>query len=789
MQKKSWWDSIYLYQLDIILKGISLVLGGKLNVKLEKPLNKFQRIIEVATTQVRFTNSAQNHQSNNYLGLLTNNSSISNQPEKNSFTVEQPFNLKQNNAEVLILSDSAQLQQLWFFGQYKHAQYVFYTPTNFIALISGLLGLLKNSLFRRIKVVGFSYLEDDEGRKQPSLIIKILKRVTPNARRYISPVLGVENWFKILSQKQVRYTILRWFEDLPAIMPGEDIDLLVADEDLATIETLIQQQPGIIPCDLYTVSGLPGTAYKNMAYYPPPLAKTILDKSLTYKQHFRVPEPEIHFYSLAYHAIYHKGKNSGIPLTSNRQTEEGNSEFNLAPEHEYRQILSHLAQSLGIEVEISIESLDNFLDSINWRPAQDTLARLDSSEIWLNNQLSSDSTLATEEITQLDGLAVFFVRQKALELKLEAQIIQLLVQEGFSLIETKILTPAEVQRVKSHVRGGNWGKGPWAESGGEPAMVLVAVDLMPLTPTREDLVKQPHLSNGRIMVKQQIRDLVNQSLPLEQQCNTIHSSDNEREAWNYLQIASPEKCGAIKHKIIALRHDFVTNYPVQQVLTRYGRRAKVELIEYQDQLAVKKTFRPGLERFFQRELLVCQSFDAQCRAIPTLLDYGANYLIYAYYDDVLSFQERQSKLLPLSIAKQALDTLNFFYERGYALIDFQPANIIVDRHSGLKVIDFEFLYQYKSRPNSLAECYELAGIPDNFEGDLPNFQFEMSYEARWKPYVGLSLNSLLDDPVWLQYVKRFGFAITHLPIRAIKKRLKTLLSDDISRLNFLLRRV
>ncbi len=765
---------IYFYQLGLLLRFLSLLLGGRLDVKLDKPLKKFNRIIEIASRNIRFASYCLNRESNNFLGLLTQDSFIKNEQDKNILTVDKSYNIKKNNADILILSEKLQLQRLWFFDEYKHTQYVLCAPLSFIGLLSSLPGLLKNSFFKRIQVIGFVGLEDNLQVKQPTLIIKVLKRVSPNARRYISPILGVESFFKVLSQKQVKYTILRWFEDLPAIIPGEDIDMLVADEDIETIESLVQKQPGVIPCDIYTVSGLPGTAYKNMAYYPPILARQILEDSITFKKHFRVPKPKIHFYSLAYHAIYHKGQKSGIVLTLNENNENTDSKLDQAPEHEYTKILNYLAQSLGIKVDITLESLDNFLRSINWRPSQDTLARLDSSNIWQKDKPQFSST--HNKNLELNGLAVFFVRQKALDCHLETKIIDFLIRGGFEIIETKILNSEEVKRVKYQVRGGNWGKGPWPESGGDPAMVIIAVDLMPSKPSEAELAKQPHLSNGRIAIKNQIRDAINQLLPKERQCNTIHSSDNELEAWNYLQIAMPEKCTKIQQKIVALHRNFLTTYPIKRDLTRFANRAKVELIEYQNKLSVKKTFKPGCEKFFRRELFVYQSFRQKHFAIPTLIDYGSNYLICPYYDDILLFQNRQSKLLPLSIAKQAIETLNFFYKRGYAPIDFQPANIIVDRHAGLKLIDFEFLYQYKKRPNSLEECYELAGIPDDFDGDKPDFKLKLSYETRWQPYVGLSLKSLLYDPVWLQYVKRFIYGITHLPIRFLRNRLNAFLS-------------
>ncbi len=779
MNNKIWFNSVYANPLTWILKVISLLLSGKLNANLEQPIEQYQRIIEIGAAKVRFVGSCLDPKTSNYLGLLTQNQDRTTVSNPYIIEVDESWGIKKNNADILILSQAQHLQRMWFFSEYKHTQYVFYAPSDLLALVSGLIGLTKNVIFRRIKVIGVMGLADESRIARPVLVVKNCKRIRPNARRYISPVLGVTNFFETLNSQRISYAILRWFEDLPAIEPGEDIDMLVGDADIEKVEALIKKHPGIVPCDIYTTTGLPGTAYKNMAYYPPQLAEQILAGAIKIKDTFFVPNPKIHFYSLAYHAIYHKGQKSGIPWSVARDIP-----IEKNPEHEYSQILEDLARSLGIEVEITLKDLDRFLASIDWRPSEDTLARLDSREIWLDS--SSDKSSSLPDISDVKGLAVFFVRQRALDLNLESTISELLIKEGFNIIDTTILDPEAVKRVKYRVRGGNWGKGPWSSSGGDPAMAIVAADLMPLKPTEKELAKQPHLSNGRIAVKNKIRDAVNHTLPPEQQCNTVHSSDNEREAWNYLEIAMPQRCEEMRQKIARLHHNFQTDYRVTQVLTRFGRRAKVEAIEYQNKLAVKKTFRPGCEKYFQREAFVSQTYSDRLKTIPQVIATGSNYLIHPYYDDVLQFKNRQSKLLPLSVAKEALETLKFFYEEGYALIDFQPANLICDRHRGLKTIDFEFLYQYQNKPESFEQCYELAGIPDDFAGDKPDFQIPMSYDARWKPYVGLSLHSLLYDPIWLQYPKRWAFAMTHLPIRFIKNKLKAIEADRKLKLKSLL---
>ena len=45
------------------------------------------------------------------------------------------------------------------------------------------------------------------------------------------------------------------------------------------------------------------------------------------------------------------------------------------------------------------------------------------------------------------------------------------------------------------------------------------------------------------------------------------------------------------------------------------------------------------------------------------------------------------------------------------------------------------------------------------------------YAKTWQPYVGLSLRSLLDDPTWLQHVKRAGYYVVHSP-RLLPRRVR-----------------
>ena len=59
-------------------------------------------------------------------------------------------------------------------------------------------------------------------------------------RRYIHPRLGVEGFFRELKTRNISYSVLRWFETLPHVDEGEDIDILFADSEMNKIDDLFK---------------------------------------------------------------------------------------------------------------------------------------------------------------------------------------------------------------------------------------------------------------------------------------------------------------------------------------------------------------------------------------------------------------------------------------------------------------------------------------------------------------------------------------------------------------------
>ena len=117
-------------------------------------------------------------------------------------------------------------------------------------------------------------------------------------RRYTPRGMGAEEFFTELLRRSCRYVALRWFEGLPSLEPGEDIDLLIADDDLIALDEILDPTEGAIPCDVYTVSGLPATDYRNIAYYPPYLAEQILDRRMLHQELVSIPSTIDYFFSL-----------------------------------------------------------------------------------------------------------------------------------------------------------------------------------------------------------------------------------------------------------------------------------------------------------------------------------------------------------------------------------------------------------------------------------------------------------------------------------------------------------
>jgi hypothetical protein len=201
-------------------------------------------------------------------------------------------------------------------------------------------------------------------------------------RHYLPAGRSLDSLFAELLEDQIHCTVLRWFDDLPAVAPGEDIDMLVADADLRRLTRRLDPVSGATPFDIYTVSGLLGTSFKHAPYFPSRLAESILANRRLIKGLFPAPSMQDHFDSLAYHAVYHKGLASGLPADGQGRGEP------MRADHDYRAVLSRLNDALGLDAEITLQGLDTYLAERGYRPPADVLAKLGKANAWLRARLA-----------------------------------------------------------------------------------------------------------------------------------------------------------------------------------------------------------------------------------------------------------------------------------------------------------------------------------------------------------------------------------------------------------------
>ncbi len=437
--------------------------------------------------------------------------------------------VRQNNADVLLLSGGA-AAHLRRFRDIRHAIYVVCPLGNGPLLLWTILFWLGQFLLLRLAWPRIVRV----GRTR--LISFRVRRPRPYSatRRFVPQAIGIEGFFQRLQAAGSRHVVLRWFESLPLLPAGEDLDLLVDDESLSAVRELLDGGPGLQAVDLYSVCGSPGADYQKLPYYPPYLADQLLKRSAMHRELCAVPSPRDHFLSLAYHALYHKGTASGLPASGQSKPTASR------PEHDYASILEHMAKRLGITVPITLADLDAYLDRAGWRPPHDMLVRLSRKNKWLRALVKH----AVDDEAD-DGLAVFLVRREALNRGGVKRAAKLIAEHGFHVIETITIDPLRQETTARSIRGGNWGQGPWPVSGGPPVAAIVVYDPTPLRPTQRQRRKFPYLANARLLKKDQIRDAFNAKLPANEHCNVIHSSDNGREARDYLRVISPERVDEI----------------------------------------------------------------------------------------------------------------------------------------------------------------------------------------------------------------------------------------------------
>lgn len=540
--------------------------------------------------------------------------------------------------------------------------------------------------------------------------LRSLPAPAPRTRRYLRAGITLEGFFDELNRRGVRYAVLRWFDTLPEVADGEDIDLLIEDgalEDIGAMLVSARIPPRRQKFDVYTVSGLPGSDFRGVPYFSAALANAVLDRAVLLGGRYRVPGPQDHFDSMAYHAVYHKGERSGLAPTAGAAPGSAGD-----AEHDYPEVLARLAGNLGLSVPITMADLDGYLRNAGLRPPLDTLDKLATSNPWLQRRIEADYGPAD---AGLPGLGVFVLRQRAAHLL--DRLRQELLREGLEPLETVRLDPDTAARVSAAVRGGNWGSGPFPVAGGPPVAYVVAYDLRAAvggTAAGEDRVTAAKLAIRRRLLT---------GTPAGARFNPLHSSDDPRQALDYLSVLDdPDLLARCRQRIAGIRAAMVFPYPLVELLPSHRRRAVTAVVDHPEfGESVCKLFYPSAARFLAREVRARTDF-AVLPEVPALLESGDNWILSPRYVDTRAHVRRRlpgvshAQLTPrASVALAAL--ARALHEKGAFLLDLSPANLLSDPVAGLKVIDWEFLQDFPGElppvtrsPTVLGHAAGMAGV-------------------------------------------------------------------------------
>ena len=554
--------------------------------------------------------------------------------------------------------------------------------------------------------------------------------------------MDVPAFLAALDRRGAEYALLRAPDE--TALPAE---VLIKDEHLPLSDDLVTEWPTGMAIRLFTPSARPGTGYEPpqvngqrlspMPLFPVHRAEALIRAGMDAPAGTHLLNPLDAFLARAYRATYLQVED----------WEPGLGSEDWVPTPALANHLQRLASAAGVSLAArpKPQDLDRILSEHGWRPPIDLLEKVSSWMVWLKDTLHSSTVEAP-------GVLAVFIRERAVKAGLKDRIIGHVAAEGFDPIVSFDLSPEQRRLAESSLRGGNWRIGGFPTDAGPPTTLIIALDLLPVAVPAEVQAEQPLCDNVKIVwAKQAIRNEINGGVPRKRHYNPVHSTDNSNQAWHVVQLLMPEREQELRDSVEQRRRAFQTgNSGID--LTK-GRRARVELVDHAGVPAIRKTFRPGKERFLAREVAAMSKLEVRSAAVPRLLEAGADYLVRGYVEG-RRVECGGPRPLPLATVRELADLIRTCVANGFDPIGLAPDTVLFTP-SGIRVIDFEF---WRQSDPALApqDSYCLAGLPSDYDGDRPRGERWLfdPYRKRWQQHTALDLHSFLYDPAWLQRLKR-----------------------------------
>jgi hypothetical protein len=529
-------------------------------------------------------------------------------------------------------------------------------------------------------------------------------------RQYIEHGLALVDFFDMLNTASVRYVLLRWWKTFPFHEPDEDLDILIHADDLPILSKFLSARKRGVKCDIYTHDGTNMYRKQKGPYFPIKLALDALNTRVLHADIVYIPSPKMYFATLAFHALFHKGQSGGlfhIPTMGSHT---------VTRDHDYIAELASAAAASGVEVRnINAVTINSWLKENGYGPSLDMLSKL----VERRPELETFAELHSPQTVMAEG-EVFLLVVRALggrDRNYIAKLLALLAENQLEVLHVLQLSEPQIAAA-STFRGGNWGRGPYPQSGGSPHSLIIGYDWYPTPPAPGN--RHPLLRNANLTIlKNDARNLFNGRQWPWRYCNVVHSPDNEQEALEYLERINDDAFAHVAEESRLRKARFSPNHEIIRTLSQ-GRRARTDLIRFRDSVAIKKTYKIGLERFALREQEARRLF-AQEVPMPSMVDAGEGYVVIEYLENARYLElAKLSRSEKRRVSKFFISCVRSFWSRAYFQADFSPKNFLVTEDQRIFLIDFEFLQPYKKTKPSFERAYEFCGsVPGSEEYDFP----------------------------------------------------------------------
>lgn len=387
--------------------------------------------------------------------------------------------------------------------------------------VLGVPGLFRRWILGRVRLGGLVRLGGTHW-----LVIHRTKKTVKTPPLMLAKSIGPTAFFAWMKNEGIRYVVPRFYENLPNLHRDDgDLDLLVTDEDAPRVvaylhahaDKLTGTTADSIPIGLHTITRSDG-----VPYYPPPIARKIIDNAIDGPAGSRIPTPEDALHALIYHALYHhKGYATKIPSALPGKPEH-------PPENDYGAIIQQKARECGIAVGATMEELDDYMASIGWQPKRDTLSKIAQRNAWVRDRFFAGHDHGGT------GLTVYILKEFGLLRGIMDEIVEHLRADGLTIIRAAVLTEEQKREAAEQVRGGNWVDTRGTTQGMLPAAIIIGVD-----PQCANLPPAYAGEYERVWAKRRKHDLRKVFDEAGASASVVHAADNSREAWEYIEACFP----------------------------------------------------------------------------------------------------------------------------------------------------------------------------------------------------------------------------------------------------------